>query len=295
MDLENTNETQHNTSSSEASDASSFSEAAERAYDEMSTQSADSEAAAPKADSRQDADSAATEDAPFTWDSIDPRAKSEYETISKRYKDTQAYLTKKSQEWKSRELEFQKYQQAQKHLDYFNEIYSKNPEVQSVINKALGLESNIDPDLQQDPLFKYIQGYKSELENQITPVVKWVQEQQNSQRERALDEQVDAATNAASSAIKDLLGRDATPEEMSRVLKYMVEKRNYDGDSAAKAVFFQDIMNAKIQAALSDQMKKKTIGSRVSTVNSGKARSKSEYDSMSMKDIVASALENIDA
>lgn len=275
-----------------SSEPATIREAVESALSDTS-EGSKKEAAAPETDTRETQTEPAKADAPFSWDTVDPRAKTEFETIQKRYRDIQSLNAKRDNEWKTREKTFQEYEAAKKQLDYFNELYQKHPDVQSVLNKVLGVSSQnqVDPDLQNDPLFKYIQEYQTNVQSQIAPLMQHFQKQQEEARQRELDAQVDKATEAAVTKFESLMGRRPTEQEIAKTYQTMVEKRNYDGESAVIATFFDDIKSALVQKALDEQMQKKSVATKTSSVNSGKSKSADEYQKMSMREIIEASLD----
>lgn len=277
----------------------SFEEAASQAYDEVVQASEPESKTDPAETDTREAKAQPAKEATPTWDTVDPRLRTEYETIQKRYRDIQSYDKKRENEWKAKEQSFTEYQKAKQQLDYFSKVYDSNPAVKAAFEKALGIpqQNQIDPDLEQDPLYQHISRRDQELMQRLQRAEEFVSKaeareakQAEEAQAQAIEKQVDAVTEAATKKFEELLGRKPTDQEVGKIYQHMVERKVYDGEAAMLSVFYSDIMNAKVQAALGEQMKKKAVGTRVSSVNSGKAKAIGDYDSMSTRDLVEESL-----
>lgn len=243
-------------------------------------------------------DAKAKTESPLEWEKLDPRAKKEFETVSERYRNMQKLFSQKQNEWKAHEeklAKFQSLQEKAEKLDLFDKIYSQDAAVKAAVNKALGLEPAVDPSIEQDPLFQYFQSFEGKLK----PIFEFVQkqqaamqEQEKAAREKAIDDQVAKITDQAVAKYKELLGKDPTEAEIAKMYAHMVERKVYDGEAAALSLFQKEFMEAKVQAALDAQMKKKAVGTRVSTVNSSQAKSTAS-DARSVRDYVSEAVEQL--
>lgn len=303
-----TTQTTETSAATPETSAPSFKEAASAAFDEMSSEHSEREEqdeAPQKTDTPAEAQSAKSgeADSPFSWDTIDARAKKEFEATQARLKGMQSYVTKEQQKWKANEeklAKFSELESAQKNFELFSRLYESNSEVQKAIQKALGHRvEEVDPSLAQDPLFHYTQEREKQIqeairrqEEQMKPILEWYQNQQKQAEEAEINTQLDSIEKSASSKFTELMGREPTTEEMSKVLKHMVDKRVYDGEAATLAVFFSDFVGRQKQQAMEDQMKKRSVGSRVSQVNSKSGKS-DKYSGMSVKDILREGLEEI--
>ena len=273
----------------------SFKDAAESAFEEMEAASSDD--AAPETDTREAAPAAKEEpkeDSPFTWDTIDPRAKKEFEAIDKRFKGLQSYVTKQQQQWKMNEERLSKFEELEgikQKFDQFSRLYDTNPEMQAAINRALGVKGNeVDESLAQDPLYQYMtQREQAQMqllkqqEEKLAPIMQWFETQQKEKAEAEINSRVEAVEKSAMTTFAKHMGREPSQEETAKIIKHMVDNSIYDGEAAAIAVFFNDIVAKQKQAAMEDQMKKKAVGTRV-TQTTAKGSS-DKYSKMSIKDI----------
>lgn len=278
----------------------SESSAAEPSIREAASQAVDasqssSQEAAPQRDSRPASQSQPKQDDAPKWDSVDPRLRTEYETTQKRWKDAQTALNRQSQEWKSKEGKLKEYETGHQRYTQLERLYNQNQKVQAAIDEALGRKptNNVDPDLAEDPLYKYISERDHGLRQEMRPVMEWVQQQQEQARTQERESFVDKATDAAVKKFESYMGRKPSDQEVAKIYAHMVDRKVYDGESAAVSVFQEEILQAKVQAALNAQMAKKNIGTKVSTVNGAKAASTKDYEGMGMRDIVAGALEEM--
>jgi hypothetical protein len=231
-------------------------------------------------------------DAPLDWDKLPPKAKQEYMKAQEQYKNLQSIFSKKQNEWKQTSTKASEYEKKVKLLEQWEKIYESDPELKQFINKKLGNESQIDPEIQHDPVYNYVSQYQQKMEQELAPIKAWYAEQQAQAQEKSLNERVDKETQLATDQFKDILGREPTDQEVVKLYQFMREKRLYDGASAVRAVFFDDFRGAITQKALDEQMKKKAVGTKISTIKSNSQPSQQEHGSL--RDYVSNALEGMD-
>lgn len=225
------------------------------------------------------------------WDKLPPAAKRAYEETRKQYDSLRSLQSRQANEWKTKEEQYKSYEPSAKQLKYLNDLYESNPKVKAVLDEALGVKPQVDPDLAQDPVMQYWQNWESKLQNSLRPVFDFVAKQQTAQQEQELNSRVDKVTESARTEYKTLFGKDPTDQDLAKIYQHMTEKRVYDGETAVRSVYMQEAIKAKVQEALESQMAKKSTSSRLSSVNPSKAKPNGKIESWD--DAFESAVEEL--
>lgn len=202
------------------------------------------------------------------WSTVDERyrqafatAQSEKDKWFKNHGKLQSQLTKSSQANKEFETTRAKLESRDKQLAQLEEMFSKHPHLVDLLDRELQkatnpLKSQDVPDyLKDDPAFQYMQKaihpylekMNKELESfkeKASVIDRMEAERQQGEHKKALDSQLDAAGKQ----IKSMLGRDATEEDITEVLQYMVDNKFYgNGKAAALAVFGDQYEKAVVE------------------------------------------------
>lgn len=225
------------------------------------------------------------------WDAIPPAAKRAYEEAAKKadhweknHAKLQSDYAKNSNTWKEKERTLSEIQAKADELQKWEQFLASNHGARQALEAAIKAEQNPFGDmpehLSKDPAVKYMQDkfmpYISGLQKEIqelkgvkTEFASMQSERVQSENKAKLDEQL----NASKAQIKAMIGREATEEDVTRVLGYMVENKFYgNGKAAALAVFFNEY-DAHMQQKYNQTMKEKAkkFPSQSKTVSSSRA------------------------
>ena len=280
--------------SSEPSIAEAVSEAVDTHF-EADDAPAERQANPARQDNREAATQAKAidENAPLDWDKLPPKAKQEYLKAQEQYKNLQSIFSKKQNEWKQTSTKASEYEKKVKLLEHWEKIYESDPELKQFINKKLGVQSDIDPEIQHDPVYNYVSKYQQETNAKLNMLMQRYEREEMQMREKSLDDRVNKETSVAEQRFEEFLGRKPTDSEVVKLYQYMRENKIYNGDAAVKGAFFDDFKSAIVQKALDEQMKKRAVGTRISSVRTSKAPDQSQ-DMGSIRDYVSSALEGME-
>lgn len=234
------------------------------------------------------------------WEAIDPRykkafeeARSEAQKRHEEYRKIQSHMTKQSQQSKEFEQHRQRLEERDNQLRQIEALLEQHPHLVDLIDRELAkatdpLESAEVPDyLKEDPAFKYIQqAYKpyvkgleqkiSTFEKKFSKFDEFERSQQESKNRQYLETQLDAAKEA----VKSMFGRDATEDDVTKVLEYMVENKFYNNGKAAALAVFQDQYEKAISEKQQNRMKEKAgkFPSRNKSISASRVKAESDMD-----------------
>lgn len=235
------------------------------------------------------------------WDAIDPRYKKAFEETrseaqkrQEEYRKIQSHMTKQSQQYKEFDQTRQKLEERNNQLSQIEALLEQHPHLVDLIDREIAkasnpLESAEVPDyLKEDPAYKYIQQtyqpYVKSLEQKLSSFEKKFSkfdEFERSQQEAKNREVLDTQLNAAKEAVKSMFGRDATEDDVTKVLEYMVENKFYNNGKAAALAVFQDQYEKAIAEKQQGRMREKAgkFPSRNKSISSSRVKSEGDMDS----------------
>lgn len=235
------------------------------------------------------------------WEAIDPRYKkafeesrSEAQKRQEEYRKIQSHMTKQSRQWKEFEQTRQKLEERNNQLTQIEALLEEHPHLVDLIDREIAkaanpLESAEVPDyLKEDPAYKFIQQtyqpYVKGLEQKISAFEKKFSkfdDFERSQQEAKNREILDTQLNAAKEAVKSMFGRDATEEDVTKVLEYMVDNKFYNNGKAAALAVFQDQYEKAISEKQQNRMKEKAgkFPSRNKSISASRVKAESDMDS----------------
>lgn len=244
------------------------------------------------------------------WEAVDPRYKqafektrSEAEKRQEEYRKIQSHMTKQSQQYKSFEQDRDRLTQRDLQLSKIEELLEAHPHLVDLIDKEVAkatnpLEAEEVPDyLKQDPAFQHMQKvyqpYIQKLEKQLQEVTKKTSrfdEMDRQQAEAKHKETLDAQLKGAGEKIKSMLGRDATEDEITEVLQYMVDNKFYGNGQIAALAVFGDRYEKSIAQRQQAKMKEKAGKFPARSKSVSPSRVKSGDDSMDLEDAIHAAM-----
>lgn len=252
------------------------------------------------------------EDATLDWSKLDPRYKSEWEKTqseAKKWKDDYAKIqsqwTKSSNSWKEKEATLAEMASRVEVLSRWEALLEQNPRLSQVIEAELAKANDplgnqqIPDELKQNPAFRYLQEtyapHIKTLEQKLQALetkTRKIDEYETQVKEHEARTHLDNQLNAAKEEIKSYFGREATEEEVAKVLEYMVEKKFYDDGALAAMRVFKDQFKESVLRQNNEQMKEKAkkFPARNKSVNSARAATPSK-GSLSAEEAIAMALE----
>jgi len=244
-------------------------------------------------------------DEEINWEKADPRYRRAYEAERKRaedakksYDEFRSLGTKKLEEWSQKEKTLKTLEEKARLYERMDHDYRTNPKLKQAIDEIYGRAKSqqVNPVFEQDPLYGWtneqLNAREQALRAEIEPLKKFYQDQIQRSKEAELNAEVDALNRKAVDEFKSLMGREPTTEEYGRLYTHMTDRKVYDGESAVRGAFFQEIMAAKMQKAMEEQMAKKNIGTRTSTIHPSKSVKNSE--TLNYRQAALQALEDLD-
>ncbi len=225
------------------------------------------------------------------WESLPPAAKKAYEEAAKKaehweknHAKLQSDYAKNSNSWKEKESAYSEAQAKAAELDKWEKFLESNTHARQALEAALAKEQNPFADmpehLSKDPAVKYMQEkfmpYISKLEKELEGLKGKTGELDTLRSERIQAEgkaKLDTQLDASKAQIKAMLGREATEDEVTKVLEYMVENKFYGNGKAAALAVFSEQYDAHMQQKYNQTMKEKAkkFPSQSKTVSSSRA------------------------
>lgn len=245
---------------------------------------------------------AGEEDAPLDWDSLDPRFKSAWEKAAqeaqkwqKEHGKIQSRWTKDAQTRKEMERSFNEYKQKAEVLAKWESLLQQYPGLEEVVQKEIARrqspfgQQEVPDYLKEDPAYKHIMGtfqpYVQQLEQKLRmleektgKIDQYEKQTQEQQYRKQLDTQLDAARQK----IKSIFGRDATEDEVTEVLEYMVENKYYGNGAIAAMSVFGDKYEQEVKRRYDTELKEKAkkFPPRNKSVNVNRAQESRDHSSV---------------
>lgn len=250
-----------------------------------------------------------TEEAPLDWDALDPKYRSAFEKAAqeaqkwqKEHGRIQSKWTKDSQSRKEMERSLNEYRQKAEILDKWEALVEQYPGLDKVVQQEIAKRQNpfgqqeVPEYLRDDPAYKHIMGtfqpYVQQLEQKLRmleektgKIDQYEKQTQEQQYRKQLDTQLDAARGK----IKSIFGRDATEEEVTQVLEYMVDNQYYKSGAIAAMEVFGDKYEQAVKQRYDSELKEKAkkFPPRSKSVNASRAAPQS--DASSVEEAIAAA------
>lgn len=250
------------------------------------------------------------EEAELKWDGLDPRYKTAFEEAvqkaekwQKEHGKIQSNWTKDSKARKDLESSLTGYKSKAENFDRWANLLDRHPGLEQHIESFLqrsgdpfqgaqvpdNLKENPALKYMQDtysPLFKDVQQKLTMLEQKTAKIDEYERQIQEQEGKKLLDAQLDAAKDQ----IKNIFGRDATEDEVTEVLQFMVDNKFYNNGAAAAVSVFKDQYEQGIKQRYEREMqeKGKKFPPRTKSVNSARAAGPSK-DAGSAEEAIAMA------
>lgn len=237
------------------------------------------------------------EEEELNWDTLDPRYKSVWEKTQSEaqkwksdYAKIQSHMTKQAKARQEMESRLAEYQAQAERLSQWEALLGQHRGLEQHIQQFLAkasnpLEMDVPDYLKDDPAFRAVQEkfvpYVQQLEQKLQMLEKKtgkIDEYERSVQEQQYKQQLDAQLAAAGDRIKAMFGRDATEEEITQVLEYMVENKYYNNGAAAAVAVFQDQYEKAVKTRYETEMaeKAKKFPARNKSVNGARAAAPSK-------------------
>lgn len=256
----------------------------ERPEEDNREETVETKTEAPKEELRTEAP--APVDEPLDWDKLDPRAKKAYLDAKSSYENYRSFSDKKINELTEKSTKLTEYEQKAKYFDDINNRYLNDPDFRRVIDERLGNRPQVDPALQNDPLYGVIAKMQEQYDQRMRSMQEFIDSQKNEraemQRQREAQEiesKVQAIEKSAFDEFKQHMGREVTAEDKARIYKHIEETKIYDGRAAVRDLLLPEIIKAQKQAALEEQMTKKTKATKPSVTQPANAKSEGKASS----------------
>lgn len=254
----------------------------------------------------EDEESEEETEAEIDWSKLPKAAKKAFEAErekalkwEKNHAKLQSQTHKLSASAKELETNLQAQREAMNTLNQLEAVFEKNPELMKMLESAVTSEASGKkaPDfLEQDPVYK-------EIQNSVLPMIKGLQQtvetltkerddlrttNQEKENRKALDQTL---ANARVS-IKSMLGREATENDLTQVLAFIVDNKLYgakDPAKAAVAAVFGDEYQTSVRDREKSKLraKAKKFGTRTNGVNG--ARTSSQKQNLDLRGSIKQA------
>jgi hypothetical protein len=252
----------------------------------------------------------ASEPKSLDWSKMPPAHRKAHEALmaeaqkwKKDYGKLQSDFTKRGQAQRTEERDLSNLREKASHADQWNALLGQNPELHKLIQREVArirdpMAQEIPEYLKSDPAFQYmqktydpmirkLQSELAEARQVAGKVNQWESREKQAESQKTLDGLLDDARNR----IKSGLGRDATEEEMTEVLKFMVENEYYRSGKLAASEVFGDRFEKAKQARQASTMRQKAgkFPARNKSVNANRV-SRSSQDATTPDEAIARAL-----
>lgn len=244
------------------------------------------------------------------WDKVDKRYKEQFEKTrseaekwQRDHSKLQSKFTKTSQSQKEELKALEDYRRKADELSRWETLLERNPKLAQVVSQEIERLNNpyqaedIPDYLKNDPMFQHIQKSVAptinalqqkiqHLEQKAQKIDQWESQQVEAKNRQYLDSQLDAAKEQ----VKSIFGSDATEEQITQVLEYMVENKFYSNGKAAALAVFGDQYEKAARSRYENEMKEKAkkFPARTKTVNSNRVGS--SRDANTPEEAIAMAL-----
>lgn len=240
------------------------------------------------------------DDSEVDWSTAPPALKSAYEKVrseAEKWKrdhgSIQSKWTKASQSQKEFESIRERLEQRDQLLERFETMLENNPKLVELIQKENARKhdpfaaAEIPDYLKDDPAYKFLESaYKPIITNlqrelnEVKQKTSRFDEMDQKEAEGKRKAHLDTQLNSAREQIKSMFGREASEDEVTEVLQYMVDQKFYgNGKAAALAVFsdrYEQAILQKHQAQMKEKAKK--FPSRNKSVPSARAVSSGQAE-----------------
>lgn len=222
-------------------------------------------------------------------------------------RNLQSELTKRSNSLKEIERSLPQLRAKADALDRWNSLFGKYPQLQQVIEREVQRLENpmsgieIPKGMENDPAIQFFQksmetmmqqnrSLQAELRETRAKVGK-VDEWENKSKEAEDKAKLDGLLDEAKAEIKSMFGRDATEQDLTEVLKYMVQKNYYDSGATAAFHVFRDQYRKLSTRASSENIRRKAgkFPARTKGVNPGRVSNRPK-EAGSPEEAIAMAL-----
>lgn len=232
------------------------------------------------------------------WNKVDERyrkefekARSEAEKWQKDHSKIQSRWTKESQSRKEELKALEDYRAKADELQRWEALLQQNPKLAQVVSQEIDRLNNpyqaeeVPDYLKNDPMFQHIQKSVAPTINALQQKIQYLEQktqkldQWESQQIEAKNRQyLDTQLNAAKEQVKAIFGSEATEEQVTAVLEYMVENKFYSNGKAAALAVFGDQYEKAARSRYESEMKEKAkkFPARSKTVNSNRLGSSRE-------------------
>jgi len=199
------------------------------------------------------------------------------EQYSKAYKNVQSVYTRTQQENKQLLEQLNNLNGRVGKLSHLEQALAANPDKATAINSLLfgspqSQEPEIDPTLQNDPLFGHVKNQAQEIAQLKSIVSEFTKAKQQEQ----VDQQIDREIANMKGTFKEMFGKDMSESQVTEGLKKMGETGIYDGEALMAKLFRNDYVNHIKQQTLQEQKAKKGISINTPSMNSSAARQNSD-------------------
>jgi len=284
-------------------------ELTEPSVDEESTEEPETEEQEETQDEETEEVEASSEDE-IDWDKVDKRYKEHFEKVKadaekwqRDHSKLQSKFTKTSQSQKEELKALEDYRRKANELSQWETLLERNPKLAQVVSQEIERINNpyqaeeVPDYLKNDPMFQHIQKSVAPtinalqqkiqyLEQKTQKLDQWESQQIEAKNRQYLDSQLDAAKEQ----VKSIFGSDATEEQVTAVLEYMVENKFYSNGKAAALAVFGDQYEKAARSRYENEMKEKAkkFPARTKTVNSNRVGS--SRDATTPEEAIAMAL-----
>jgi len=243
------------------------------------------------------------------WNQVDERyrkafeqTKSEAEKWQKDHGKIQSKWTKESQSRKEELKNLDEFRAKANELSRWEELLGQNPKLAQVVSQEIermngGYQEEVPDYLKNDPMFQHIQKSVAptinalqqkiqHLEQKTQRLDQWESQQVEAKNRSYLDNQL----SAAKEQVKSIFGTEATEDQITEVLEYMVENKFYSNGKAAALAVFGDQYEKAARSRYETEMKEKAkkFPARTKTVNSNRVGS--SRDASTPEEAIAMAL-----
>ncbi len=288
-------------------------ELTEQSADEESTEESEGEEQEEQQDEEseetEEQEASSEEEDQIDWNKVDERyrkeferARSEAEKWQKDHSKIQSKWTKESQTRKEELKALEEYRSKADELSRWESLFEQNPKLAQLVGQEIERLNNPQaeevPDyLKNDPMFQHIQKSVAPtinalqqkiqyLEQKTQKLDQWESQQVEAKNRQYLDTQLDAAKEQ----VKAIFGTEASEEQITEVLEYMVENKFYSNGKAAALAVFGDQYEKAARSRYESEMKEKAkkFPARSKTVNSNRVGS--SKDATTPEEAIAMAM-----
>lgn len=219
----------------------------------------------------EEAEVANWEEAPEAYAKEYREAKEAAERWQKAHSKLQSELTRRSQAQREEERSLPAIRQKAQYADEWNSLLEKNPRLQQMIEREVAAMRNpasaiqVPKELEGDPAVQFMQNAFAQVLQplqarlaQAEAAAGKVQSWENKNQEAHNEEKLNGLLAKAGDKIKTMFGRDATQEEITQVLQYMVDNQYFQNGAVVAMEVFGDQYEKQLAARNAAKMKEKS-------------------------------------